>query len=431
MKKLLFLLALGTIVSSFMPLHAQLLKTLGDKAKAKVNQRTDKKVDDAMNKGLDGVEGKNKPRAKDENINEPPEKAAAGDSPVENEGLKAYSKFDFLPGEKVLAFENFENAAIGDFPERWNTNATAEVVTLNNRPGKWLKMNKEGVWFPEFISSLPDNFTLEFDLGINKGFDASAFVLNIANLKDKEKDYKDFYHYVTWRHGHALHMNFRPYNGRSHGSLRIVAGSDGNHSINNTIEYKGWDNNAAPFAHISLWRQNQRLRVYLNAEKILDLPKAFAADGQYNSVTMAMQGSNRPDDFYVVGNIRLATGKPDTRNKLISEGKFITTGITFDVNADNIKPSSYSVLKEIANALTENPAVKIKITGFTDSDGESSKNIDLSKRRAAAVKAALVSEFTIDASRIETTGLGAAKPVVENTSPENKAQNRRVEFVKL
>jgi outer membrane protein OmpA-like peptidoglycan-associated protein len=433
MKKLLITLALGTIAPCFIPLHAQLLKTIGDKAKAKVTQRADKKVDDAMNKGLDGAEAgaKDKPKAKDEKTNEPLEKTATINATPEDEGLKAYSKFDFVPGEKVIAFENFENTAIGDFPERWNTNATAEVVSLNSKPGKWLKVNKEGVWFPEFVTNLPENFTLEFDLGINKGFDASPFVLNIANLEDRDNDYKDFYHYVTWRHGHALHMNFQPYNGRAQGSLHIVAGSDGNHSINNTIEYKSWDNSTSPFAHISLWRQNQRLRVYLNAEKILDLPKAFAADGKYNAVTMAMQGSYRPDDFYVLGNIRLATGKPDTRNKLISEGKFITTGITFDVNADKIKPSSYSILKEIAAVLGENPGVKIKVTGFTDSDGDPAKNIDLSKRRAAAVKTALVSEFAIDASRIETNGLGAANPVAENSSPENKAQNRRVEFVKL
>ena len=428
------MLLAGTTATCFLPVHAQLLKTLGDKAKAKINQRADRKVDDAMNKGLDGVEE----GAKNKSKNPVPQNAGSDDKTNDanaestgDEGLKAYSKFDFLPGEKVLAYENFENAEIGDFPTRWNTNATAEIVSLNNKPGKWLKVNKEGVWFPEFITSLPENFTLEFDLGINKGFDASAFVLNLANLKDRDKEYKDFYHFVNWRHGHAVHMNFRPFNGRSRASLHIVAGADGNHTIDNTIEYKGWDNSNAPFAHIALWRQDQRLRIYLNSDKIVDLPKAFAPGGQYNTVTMAMQGSHRPDDFYVIGNIRLATGKPDTRNKLISEGKFVTTGISFDVNADEIKPASYTVLKDIAAALTENPAVKIKITGFTDSDGDASKNLDLSKRRAAAVKQALVTEFSIDASRIETDGKGSANPVAQNNSPENKAQNRRVEFVRL
>src|SRR5688500_7785315 len=74
------------------------------------------------------------------------------------------SKFDFVSGEKIIAIEDFSNAELGDFPVNWSTNATAEVVTLSGRPGKWMKINKESVFYPEFINELPENFTLEFDL---------------------------------------------------------------------------------------------------------------------------------------------------------------------------------------------------------------------------------------------------------------------------
>ena len=109
----------------------------------------------------------------------------------------------------------------------------------------------------------------------------------------------------------------------------------------------------------------------------------------------------------------------------------MTSGITFDVNSDKIKPESFGVLKEIAGALTDNPTVKVKIIGHTDSDGDAAKNLELSKKRAEAVKATLSSEFSIDASRMDTDGLGATKPVADNKTTEGKAQNRRVEFVKL
>ncbi len=88
------------------------------------------------------------------------------------------------------------------------------------------------------------------------------------------------------------------------------------------------------------------------------------------------------------------------RNKLLTEGKFTTTGILFDVNSDRIKPESYGVLKEIAAVLKNNPALKVKITGHTDSDGEAAYNLTLSKQRATAVKTALSSEFGIDAGEI-------------------------------
>ena len=116
---------------------------------------------------------------------------------------------------------------------------------------------------------------------------------------------------------------------------------------------------------------------------------------------------------------------------MITEGKFSTTGIRFNVNSDKLTPDSYGVLKELAAALKKNADVKIKIIGHTDSDGDDNANMDLSKRRADAVKAALSSEFGIDESRMQIDGMGESKPVAENETPEGKAQNRRVEFIKL
>jgi outer membrane protein OmpA-like peptidoglycan-associated protein len=96
-----------------------------------------------------------------------------------------------------------------------------------------------------------------------------------------------------------------------------------------------------------------------------------------------------------------------------------------------VKPESAGTIKQIADVLKENPAVSIKIIGHTDSDGDDASNLDLSKRRSAAVKAALVNEFGIDATRIETDGKGEKEPVAPNDSAVNKAKNRRVEFIKL
>lgn len=449
--KNIFLALFLFLITSFISTHtsAQILKGLGDKAKQKAAQRANDKVDKAMDKGLDKVEEGTKVKKDsdgDVKIKEADgtkiKKDADGDIKVKNPdgtkekgtsipALSYNSKYDFVPGEKVVAFENFDNTAVGDFPTRWNTNATAEVVTLNTKEGKWLKINKEGVWYPEFINNLPENFTLEIDLGVNNDFDGSSFVLNMANLKNREKDYTDFYHYVTWKHGHALHMNFTPLNGRNSARAKIQTATDGNYLVNNDVEFKGWDNAKQNFAHISLWRQNQRLRVYVNGEKIFDIPKAFEAAGKYNTVTFAMQGSNQPNDYYLLGNVRLAIGAADTRNKLITEGKFVTRGILFDVNSDKIKPESSGALKDIANVLKENVDVKVKIVGHTDADGDDKVNMELSKRRAAAVKEYLTKEFGISGDNIETDGKGESVPVDKNTTAEGKANNRRVEFIKM
>ena len=79
----------------------------------------------------------------------------------------------------------------------------------------------------------------------------------------------------------------------------------------------------------------------------------------------------------------------------------------------------------------ENSSVTVKIIGHTDADGNAAANLNLSKLRAEAVKESLIKDFGIDASRLQTDGKGASQPVDTNSTAEGKANNRRVEFVKL
>ncbi len=338
------------------------------------------------------------------------------------------SKYDFVPGEKLISVENFASTELGDFPLHWSTNATAEVVTIDGKPGKWLKINKQGVFYPQFINNLPENFTLEFDVAVNSGWNSLPLVLNITNLKSP-KEYTNFYHYVDWKGIHTIHMEFQPVRvDQRLGSSKLIAGRDGNHEVDNDVEYKVWDNANMSFAHISIWRQNKRLRTYLNGEKIWDVQEVFNMESKYNAITFAMQGAYRPDDYFLLSNIRLAIGSPDTRNKLRKEGRFVTRGIHFDPNSDQIRPESYGVLKDIANVLKDSLG-KVNIVGHTDGDGDAKTNLDLSKRRADAVKNYFVKEFGLVADSLVTDGRGASVPVDKNTTVEGKANNRRVEFI--
>jgi outer membrane protein OmpA-like peptidoglycan-associated protein len=426
MKKIFLFCAAVVLFNSA---DAQLIKKLADKAKQKIDQRVNDKVDKKMDDELDGLEGKKSKTASDDGK----VLAKATDNeevtPATTVGLKAYSKYDFIQGDKVIAFDNFERAAIGDFPSTWNTNGSGEVVSLNTKEGKWLKINSSGFFHPEFINNLPDNCTLEFDLGVSPNYKWGSTNMNVNLTSFENKGHFSSTGY--WKHD--LHFEFHPLtgDGNTYGGVHFYT-SGGETNLDNRGNIKKWDNKSNLFAHISFWRQGQRLRLYVNGDKILDLPRAFDANSKYTDVVFQNYDMNSDsEDFLLLGNLRLAIGAPDTRNKLISEGRFVTSGITFDVNSDKIKPESFGVLKEIAGALTDNPTVKVKIIGHTDSDGDAAKNLELSKKRAEAVKATLSSEFSIDASRMDTDGLGATKPLADNKTTEGKAQNRRVEFVKL
>ncbi len=113
-----------------------------------------------------------------------------------------------------------------------------------------------------------------------------------------------------------------------------------------------------------------------------------------------------------------------------SADRYFTHGIQFDTDSDRLKPESGPVIKLVAQGLDKNPNLKLGIEGHTDSTGSAEHNMDLLKRRAEVVKAVLVSQFVVDATRPTTVGQGATEPIDSNDTPEGRAQNRRVEFVK-
>ncbi|HVZ56587.1 MAG TPA: OmpA family protein [Chitinophagaceae bacterium] len=348
--------------------------------------------------------------------------------------LKTYSKYDFVAGDKVLVWEDFAQDAVGDFPDKWNTNGSGEIVTASGQTGHWLMINKKGRFIPEFITSLPDNFTFECDVVSNEKFSFYSNPLQIFFLTGGNGKEVMEYSFIQIDKRSGVKLGIHPTNAGSNGGIAsIQTFEDGATVINNELATTQFNSNAGKTrVKLSVWRQKQRIRVYLNEEKVFDLPRAFAADRTYNTVLFELwSGMNNDQDRYLISNIKLAVGAPDTRNKLINEGRFSTTGILFDVNAAVIKPESYGTLKDIADVLTENGSVRVRIVGHTDSDGNADMNLTLSKKRAEAVKQALADNFAIDPSRLETDGKGSTQPAAPNTSPEGKAQNRRVEFIKL
>ncbi|HYF32172.1 MAG TPA: OmpA family protein [Chitinophagaceae bacterium] len=343
------------------------------------------------------------------------------------------TKYDFVPGDKLMVVEDFTRVNIGDFPAGWNTNATAEVVTVKDQNGKWLKITKTGVFHPEMIQEVPDNMTLEFHLIAGNREHPKPFAVNILSLAD----YSDFKFFDAQslaprgkRHGVQLKL-WPGHRVNNKAATEVLAGKTIRYDVQNKVNFLTWHNVTNSRAHVAMWRQGTRLRVYVNGEKVWDLPKAFDAGTKYNAITFAMPAGIKGDEYYLLGHIRMAVGAPDTRAKWQQQGKFATNGILFDSGSDRIKPESYGVLKEISTILHEDPNSKVKITGHTDSDGDDNNNLVLSKKRAAAVKDALVNFFGISADKFQTDGKGEKEPGEKGDTPKAKAANRRVVFEKL
>jgi outer membrane protein OmpA-like peptidoglycan-associated protein len=335
----------------------------------------------------------------------------------ENDSLtRIYSKFDFIPGEKVIFYDDFSTDNIGDFPVHWTTTGSGEIVSYAKYPGKWFKItNSRGITALAEPLKLPENYTIEFEVvpfkdPSNGNNPAYRFML-ISTTKPKDLLYGlarpgDAGTWFDIAYNSSYFCYYRD------GTPELSGRTTENRQLADT-KYK-----------ISIWVQKERIRIYQDEVKLFDLAKAMSPKYVYN---MLRFDKGTP----LIRNLRIATGRPDTRNKLITEGKLVSYGIYFDVNSDKIKPESYGTLKEISDVLAENPDVRIKIVGHTDADGDDAFNLDLSKRRAASVKNVLVAAFGISTARLETDGKGEKEPVANNDNSTNKALNRRVEFIKL
>lgn len=449
MKKLLLLCFIIFAFGLTQHTNGQFLEKLKKKVEEKVKKEGEKRVDQQINKGVEKVYNEAEKQIagsgeeKKDSVAKPNDKKVIDSKTTQSTSAQKSSssssaqtsekteetqvqvqqpsiinsKYDFIPGEKVIFFDDFTSENIGDFPLLWNTTGSGEIVTTNIAEGRWFYItNARGITTLSDPLTLPENYTIEFDVipqkdqkgGGNTNF--NFYLLSTSKPKDLKyglarpgdsgiKFSFEYNNYVT-----------AYYNDKTTPDIK---GQENEPKLKGDKKYR-----------ISIWVQKERIRLYLGEDKLFDLPKAISKNFKYNMIRF---DNGTP----MISNFRVATGMPDMRSKLLTEGKLVSYGIYFDVNKDVVKHESYPSIKEIATILKDNPTVKVKIIGHTDSDGDDKFNLDLSKRRGAAVKSVLINDFGIEASRLQSDGKGESAPVAQNDSATNKSLNRRVEFIKL
>ncbi len=345
-----------------------------------------------------------------------------GSGPSANKSIVVYSKFDFVPGDKQLFFDDFGNDFIGDFPSKWNTNAGGEVVTLGDSPQKWLSI-KSGynIFYIPDVPQLPEEFTLEFDIaavGIDRQTSSTAQLAVYLSNDDK------------FKFGSYYAMAEIPFCQYAAIGITVQNNINNKREIRSTVKADIRDE-ILENPHISIAVNKQRYRLWVNEVKYLDVPRLIAPGAFLNTVKFHANNFKDGKEQVFITNLKVAEGGVDLRRKLISEGKISTNGILFESGSANIQPQSMGIIRQISQVLTQERGMNLKIVGHTDSDGSDDNNMKLSKSRADAVKSALVSVYGIDSGRLESEGRGESQPVGDNNTAEGKSQNRRVEFIKI
>jgi OmpA-OmpF porin, OOP family len=303
---------------------------------------------------------------------------------------QVWVNYDFVPGDRVIFFEDFAAERVGDFPRRLEF-GRGNMETAQWQGQNWLRATTNAVFAISLPEALPDRFTFEMDVvptdiawvyfgGEARGqaiqiFSSSAGLQGLAmgNVAPADRGARD--RAVT---------------------LRVMA--DGGHA-----------------------------KVYVNETRVANVPNVDL--GRSDKIFVRLQASERR--AMLLNNIRVAAGGRALYDALTADGRVVSRGILFDTGSDRIRPESSRTLKEIGEMLQQHGDLRLRIEGHTDSVGSAEANQQLSERRANSVRQYLVQHYNVAGDRLEAAGLGEAQPLDSNDTAEGRQNNRRVELVRL
>jgi len=426
-KHLSFILFVGIFLAIPQISNAQFFEKLKKHVEKKVEKeaekRTNKKADEGVDEVFDTVEegAEDATKGEGKDPEKPEEKQNENKKEKGNEGITEaeqiekeeihtpeikWAKYDFVPGDEVI-FEDGPSLdeENGEFPSRWDLKrGNVEIAEVD---GESIIMYLSAAEIVPYLKNskedyLPDVFTVEFDAYFNaKTYSGRYFVYLFDKKNQKRGDNRS---YLTINvNKMSMSESAMIYPGKKKG---------------NWDEIGGW-------RHVSIAFTKGKFKAYLDDTRLINIPHY---EGNPSGITIQAETYKTYKKF--IKNIRIAKGGVKYYDRFLSEGKIIVNGIRFDVNKATIKPESNGAINKIYKLMLKHSDVKFSVEGHTDSDGDDSHNLQLSEERAEAVMERLIS-LGIDASRLKFKGLGESKPLDNNNTPEGKANNRRVEFVKI
>lgn len=421
-KKLLLLLPIYCWVTLATAQVSNPSQVANDAATNQANNDMNNAANNGVNKAEKSIgnmfKKKNKP-AKTDSAQTPAaaSQSTAASSPAAagSPALHVYENYDFVPGEKILFADDFTDDQKGEFPSHWRL-CSGQGVTGDVDGKKVFAMTEAAngdftvVMEPRMKKKsgyMPANFTVEFDMYVPAHADDENINNNWAGL--------NFY---------GTDEPISSYSDLTVSSeqMELYSGNlaDGKKQLPDDI---GGVNFINKWHHVAIAYKDKQMKIYLDQLRLYVIPEV--KDAGLNKFGVRVAGK------CVVTNIRVAEGGGmNMVGKKFTDAKIITHGINFDIDQATIRPESMGTLNMIVQIMKDNPDLHFDVEGYTDNTGNPAHNLTLSDQRANAVKAQLIS-MGVSASRLTSKGYGETNPIADNNTPEGKANNRRVEFVKM
>lgn len=339
-----------------------------------------------------------------------------------------WNKFDFVPGDEVIFYDQLENEQLGEFPSKWELiKGEAEIQKVNGEnvialmDGARIMPLIEPMW-----NYLPDVYTIEFDY--------------YEVLEKSGEDYGEIEFMIMPENQHTLyyelwkvvfpifisessHSYYKDDSKTIHTHFDSEATSTGQALDNDNkmpkVELNKWH-------HISISVNKRAVKIYFDETRVLNVPSYKNPNGGHFGFVYGWAQTQYPA---YIKNVRFAKGAKPLYDRMMTDGKFITYGITFDVGKAVIKPESMGEINRIVKLMNDDPSLNFEMQGHTDNTGNAAANQTLSEQRAQAIVAKLI-EMGISADRLTAVGKGQTNPLADNSTDEGRAKNRRVEFIK-
>jgi len=422
MKRLMILMLMLLAIGGTTQVYSQSwLKKVGKKVVNKVKEKTEDKVvetvDKTMDKAFDGAEDAVKGEGKGKKDNAADNTDAAeqvAQDGGQQSATMSWKKFDFVAGDEIIFEDNVVGEQLGEFPSMWDLKrGNAEIAEIDgvsciNLVGATTisPLMKEKDY-------LPDVFTIEFDVYYTNENDKTGERVNINDTY--------WFYLQNAKNSNVFKLNLRGIAPYYKPPMRVTWEWYSEGERNSGEDSYGFTRNA--FNHISISFNKRALKVYLNDTRVVNIPRCDAP------TKFIVEGYSAGIASKFIKNVRIAKGAVPLYDRMMSDGKFITYGITFDVGKSVIKPESMGEINRIVQLMNENPDLKFSVEGHTDSTGNATSNQTLSEARSKAIVDKLA-ELGIAADRLTSSGKGQTSPIADNGTDEGRAKNRRVEFVK-
>jgi outer membrane protein OmpA-like peptidoglycan-associated protein len=383
-----------------------------DAATNHANNDMDNAADKGLNKAEQGVNNLFKKKSKDNKQNtssnagqnQSANSSGTGTDSSPSASIKSYQNYDFVPGDKIIFEDNFNDEKDGEFPSQWDLEKGQAVInSLKGSKSFYLTDGNYCVVRPlvKNKSYLTNPFTVEYDLYNPEN---GAYGLMVF-LRDAEGNDVGTYQ-VT-----PSEVNFE------------AEGKNLNASLPMEIKEENFMNK---WHHVAMAYNNKQIKIYVDQFRVLVVPNS-----NITPAILGVEGIGDQNNPIIFKNFRVASGGGmNMLGKKFTDAKIVTHGINFDVDKATIKPESMGTLNMIVQVMKDNPDLKFDVEGHTDNTGSAPHNQTLSQQRSEAVKAQLIS-MGIDPGRLSAKGFGDTKPISDNASPDGRANNRRVEFVKI